>query len=84
MAGAEFLASDGCTNQQETYYMGKPLLALRDYTEQIEGVGKNFVLAKGSKKIIKNFLRNYKKYKTRGIPLYVRPSKIVVDYLLEH
>ena len=29
---AEFVATDGASNQQEVYYLGKPCLALRDYT----------------------------------------------------
>jgi UDP-N-acetylglucosamine 2-epimerase (non-hydrolysing) len=80
---AEFLASDGATHQQETYYMGKPLLSLRDYTEQIEGIGGNVVLCKSNFNIIKDFLSNYKKFKTKPINIKVRPSKIIADYLLD-
>lgn len=86
MKNAQFIATDSCINQLEAYYMGLPCLALRDRTEQPEGVGKNVLICKGNKISIKHFLTNYKKYKTRSIPLKdsARPSKIIVDYLLTH
>jgi len=84
MQHAGFIASDSATLQQEAYYMGKPLLALRNYTEQIEGVGENFVLSKGDQNIIKKFLANYKNYKTKPIIPKQKPSEIIVNYLLKH
>lgn len=84
MEKSEFLASDGSTFQQETFYMGKPFLILRNYTEQTEGLNKNAVLCKSNSEIIKNFLVNYQKYKTAPIYTKVSPSKIIVDYLLSN
>lgn len=81
MDRSEFIASDGCTNQQETFYMGKPFLSLRDLLDQSEGVGKNLVLCKSDFKMMKEFLTNYKKYKTKKVHFSTRPSKIVVDTL---
>ncbi len=81
---AEFIATDGCTNQEEVYYMGIPCLALRNYTERIEGLGENFVLSKSNDKTIKYFLKNYKKYKRKPVYIDTLPSKIIVDYLLTH
>ncbi len=83
LENSEFVATDGCSNQQELYYMGKPCLALRDRTEQTEGVGENFILCKSDEKIIKNFLKNHKDYKKPPIKLKDsdRPSKIIVNYL---
>lgn len=82
MENAQFIASDGCTNQLEAYLMGKPCLVLRDRTEQIEGVGKNVVICKSDKKIIRNFLDDYKKCRTKPISVKIRPSKIIADYLM--
>ncbi len=79
---AEFIATDGATNQLEAYLMGKPCLILRDYTEQFEGLEKNVVLCKSNKEIIKNFLLHYKNYQSKPIHSEVSPSKIIVDYLL--
>jgi len=78
---AEFIVTDSCTNQEEAYYLGKPILALRNRTERVEGLGKNVVIAKDNNKTIKNFMKNYKKYKTKKVRVKKRPSKIIVDYL---
>lgn len=81
MSQAEFIATDGCTNQEEASYMGLPLLALRNRTERIEGLEENVIISKGGKHIIKDFLKNYKKYRRKPISFKERPSKIIVDYL---
>ncbi len=80
---AEFIATDGCTNQEEAYYMGLPLLALRNRTERIEGLKKNVIISKGNKNIIGNFLTKYKKYRNKTIMIKEKPSKIIVDYLFK-
>lgn len=82
MTNAQFIATDGCTNQEEAYYMGLPLLSLRNRTERIEGLGKNVVISKGDGTVIKDFLKNYKKYKIQPLQPEINPSKIIVDYLL--
>lgn len=86
MKNAEFIATDGCINQLEAYYMGLPCLALRDRTEQPEGVNKNVIICKGDQKIMKHFLKNYKQFKTKPVSLEdnARPSKMIVDYLLSN
>jgi UDP-N-acetylglucosamine 2-epimerase (non-hydrolysing) len=83
MSNAEFIATDGCTNQEEAYYMGLPMLSLRNKWERIEGIGENVVISKGNKRIITNFLKNYKKYTKDKIKINKSPSKIIVDYLLK-
>ncbi len=80
---SEFLVTDGGTNQEEAYFLGKPCLILRNRTERIEGLGGNAVLAKGSKEVISNFFNNYHKLKRRPVVLKKLPSKIIVDYLVE-
>lgn len=84
---SEFLITDGGSNQEETYYMGKPCLLLRSRTERIEGLGENVVLSKYNKRVIKKFLDNYKSYKRNKI--YRRniekpPSRIIVDFLTKY
>jgi UDP-N-acetylglucosamine 2-epimerase (non-hydrolysing) len=81
MNNAEFIATDGCTNQEEAYYMGLPMLSLRNVTERIEGLHENVVLSKNGTKIIKDFLKHYKKYRRKPVTLQSKPSKIIVDYL---
>ncbi len=83
MKNAEFIATDGGTNQEENYYMGKPCLMLRNRTERIEGLGENAVLSHDSKTMIRDFLKNYTKYRRKPIKIKIRPSKIIADYLLD-
>lgn len=84
MNGAEFYAGDGCSNQEEAYYMGRPFLVLRNRTERIEGLGENVIISKGSNQVIRDFLKNYKKYTKKTILFKKDPSKIIVDYLMSH
>lgn len=84
MINAQFIATDGCTNQEEASYMGLPVLALRNRTERIEGLGKNVIISYGSEHIIKDFLKDYKKYRRKPISFKERPSKIIVAYILSH
>jgi UDP-N-acetylglucosamine 2-epimerase (non-hydrolysing) len=78
---SEYIITDGGSNQEETYYMGKPCLILREHTERIEGLNKNVILSKNNVKVIREFIRNYKKYKTKPITAKEKPSKIIADYL---
>lgn len=83
---SEFFITDGGSNQEEAYYMGKPCLLLRSHTERVEGLKENVVLSKGNKKIMKNFLKNYKKFGKKPIrksSLKKLPSKVIVDYLID-
>lgn len=79
---AEFIASDGGTNQEEAYYLGKPCLILRHKTERIEGLGKNAILLGDENKKITTFMKTYTKYKNRKVKIKVSPSQIIVNNLL--
>ena len=81
LLSAEFIITDGGSNQEESYYLGKPCLVMRKTTERKEGLGKNAVISKYDKKIIKNFINNYQKYKLDSLNFKISPSKIIVDYL---
>lgn len=82
VSGAEFIVTDGGSNQEEAYYIGLPCLLLRHVTERIEGLGKNAILAKSSKRIIKDFLKNYNSFRRDKSNLKISPSKIICDTLL--
>lgn len=76
---ADFIVSDGGSNQEECFYLGKPLLILREVTERPEGLGKNAVLSRFNPDIINHFLRNYK---SLGGPQFVGevfPSNNIID-----
>ena len=79
--GCEFIATDGGSNQEEAYYLGKPCLILRNRTERTEGLGKNAVLARGNTEVIADFLKNYKKYKRKKPVTKKPPSGVIVDYI---
>lgn len=79
--GSEFLVSDGGSNQEETYYMGKPCLVMRKTSERKEGIGKNVLISKYDKKLINSFVKNYDKYKRSFIEIKDSPSKIIVNYI---
>lgn len=83
MKMAEFIATDGGSNQEEAYYLGKPCLILRNVTERIEGLNENAILSHGNENIISEFIKNYKKYERRPVTFQISPSKIIVDYLIK-
>lgn len=81
LAGAEFIVTDGGSNQEETYYMGKPCLLLRNNTERIEGLGENVVLGKSDLSTVSRFLSNYTTYRKPPVNITRRPSAIIADTL---
>ncbi len=81
---SEFMITDGGSNQEEMYYMGKPCLLIRKYTERIEGLKENVILSKNSKEITSSFISNYKFFVRKPIRIKKAPSKIIVDYLLSY
>jgi UDP-N-acetylglucosamine 2-epimerase (non-hydrolysing) len=78
---SEFLISDGGSNQEECFYMGKPCLLLRKTTERIEGVGRNVMLSHYDSKIVSDFLETYSKLKTLTLLGSISPSRIILDAL---
>ncbi|OGW42636.1 MAG: hypothetical protein A2132_01665 [Nitrospirae bacterium RBG_16_43_11] len=83
MQNSEFIISDGGSNQEESYYMGQPCLLLRKATERTEGLGENVVLSNYDDKILEEFIKKYKKYKTDPVMGPESPSKIIVDFLID-
>ncbi len=77
---AEFIATDGCGNQQEFYYLGKPYLILRTAVEKnTEGLGYNAKPFGGDFEAAENFVWEYHQYtKPRVIP-EVSPSHVIVN-----
>ncbi|MAG50560.1 UDP-N-acetylglucosamine 2-epimerase (non-hydrolyzing) [archaeon] len=80
---SEFVATDGGSNQEECFYLGKPCILLRYETERKEGLEKNVVLTKFNKKIIEDFINSYKNYKTEMLSDIISPSKLIVDSIRE-
>lgn len=78
---AQFVITDGGSNQEELSYLGVPTLLFRDHTERKEGLGENVVLSKFKEDIIENFVESYSKYRRKPLFEEVHPSKVIVDYL---
>lgn len=79
---AEFVITDGGSNQEELSYLGIPTLLFRDHTERKEGLGENVVLSMFEKDIINEFVNNYKDYKREPLFRKVYPSAQIADYLV--
>lgn len=79
---AEFIITDGGSNQEEAFYLGKPCLILRKETERIEGLGRNVVISNLDLNVVKKFVEDYKKYQYPPLDDEVSPSEIVTSFLL--
>lgn len=80
---SQFIMTDGVGNQQETYYLGKPCLILRDIVEGGEGMKGNALLSNNDPKVIKSFVKNYKNFQRPALSFKKSPSTIIVNYLLQ-
>lgn len=80
---SEYLISDGGSNQEECYYLGKPCLILRDTTERQEGLGANGVLSHFDPSVIESFLSDPLKHKRPEHSQGISPTAIMLDALAE-
>ena len=81
---SKFVIGDGCGNQQEFYYLGKPYLIMRTKVEdKSEGINWNAITFDNNFNNIDDFFENYKKYEKKPIIMKVKPSKIVMDKIDE-
>ncbi|MBF0360800.1 MAG: UDP-N-acetylglucosamine 2-epimerase [Oligoflexia bacterium] len=79
---AKFVVSDGGSNQEECFYLGKPVLLLRNVTERCEGLGKNVILSKFDSQIIENFLLQVDSYAHSRVEItnkLLSPSEIIIN-----
>ena len=81
---SEFIATDGGSNQEEAYFLGKPCVILRDVTERIEGLGENAILSKESIDKVSEFIKDYSKYRRQSIRYNDAPSEKIVEYMLQN
>ena len=64
LEGSEYVITDGGSNQEELYYMGKPTLIMRKKTERHEGIGENAKMFTGIEDILE-FAKNYHEYQNK-------------------
>jgi len=80
---ASFVVTDGGSNQEECYYMGKPCIILREASERQEGLGGNAIICNYDYNLIRQIAENPVKYNTLPVKSVVSPSAIIVDALIE-
>jgi len=77
---SKFVVTDGCGNQQEFYYLGKPYLIMRTKVEKnSEGLEHNAKPFDGDFSNITKFGVDYKKFTKGKVNPKVLPSGIVID-----
>jgi UDP-N-acetylglucosamine 2-epimerase (non-hydrolysing) len=82
LEAAEFIVSDGGSNQEEASYLGVPCGILRTHTERSEGLTQNSVLICFDKDVAHHFLDSNQALRKTQIMPDISPSKTVVDPLL--
>ncbi|GBE07676.1 UDP-N-acetylglucosamine 2-epimerase [bacterium BMS3Bbin11] len=79
---AEFVISDGGSNQEECYYLGKPIILLRKVTERYDGLGENCLLSEYNIERIKEFISTIDDHQFSFKELDVKPSEKIIESCL--
>jgi UDP-N-acetylglucosamine 2-epimerase (non-hydrolysing) len=77
---SDFVISDGGSNQEECFYLGKPVLLFREASERREGLGENCVISHYNEVIVENFLNSYSEYERPSYEMPSSPSSLIVDF----
>jgi UDP-N-acetylglucosamine 2-epimerase (non-hydrolysing) len=83
IAEAEYLITDGGSNQEEAFYLGKPCLLMRRVTERIEGLGENVLLSPDPVREIDGFLEEPSRWARPRVVLETSPSATIADDLVD-
>jgi UDP-N-acetylglucosamine 2-epimerase len=82
LGNADFIISDGGSNQEECYYLGKPIILLRNATERPDGLGENCLLSHYDTTAIDHFLSTIAAQKHHPPNITVSPSEIILEHCL--
>ena len=77
--GSEFMVTDGGSNQEECFYLGKPCLLLRKATERQEGLGRNVCLSQMKDSTIDDFINDYSRFSVPHLQEEVTPTSIIIS-----
>ncbi len=80
---ARFVITDGGSNQEECYYLGKPCLILRKATERNEGLGLNACVSDYKRPVIDNFFKSIDQFEHPEISNDISPTDIIIDFLTD-
>jgi UDP-N-acetylglucosamine 2-epimerase (non-hydrolysing) len=78
---AEFVITDGGSNQEELSYLGVPTLILRNETERQEGLGETALLSRFDGQAIKDFLERPTKYRRSPTGSDAQPSQRIIEVI---
>lgn len=77
-----YVITDGGGLQEDSYFLGIPVVVHRERTERQEGIGENAVLSKMDIKVVEKFLANPPSKEAYNKTAHkISPSKIVTKYL---
>jgi len=79
--GSDFVVTDSGGLQEESAYLNIPCLIHRKATEREEGLGANVVLSKYDERIVRDFMDDPEKFRSKQTALNVSPTKIIRDFL---
>jgi UDP-N-acetylglucosamine 2-epimerase (non-hydrolysing) len=80
IAASDFVVSDGGSNQEECFYLGKPILLLRQATERPEGLGGNCILSKYDPVKVDQFLDEVDVNHAPQVAQMGSPSLVIADF----
>jgi UDP-N-acetylglucosamine 2-epimerase (non-hydrolysing) len=78
---ASFVVTDGGSNQEECYYLGKPCIIMRTTSERQEGIGENAVICNYKYPEIERVMNNLPRYQTGANLTINSPTAIIIDQL---
>lgn len=82
---ADYIVTDGGGLQEDSYFLGIPVIIHRARTERQEGIGINATLSKMDTDQVAQFLANHKdKGQFSKLTSRVSPSQLVVEYLIKN
>jgi UDP-N-acetylglucosamine 2-epimerase (non-hydrolysing) len=81
LARSEYVVTDGGSNQEECFYLGKPCLILRKVTERTEGLGQNVVLSGLDFARIDAFLADPARHARPAVRPDQSPSELIAQAL---
>ena len=82
-AKVEFVITDGGSNQEECYYMGKPCIIMRATSERQEGLGENAIISNYEYPVIEQAIQNFREHEASEQAFDISPSDIIIDHLVQ-
>jgi len=80
---ASFVITDGGSNQEECYYLGKPCILMRTASERKEGLGENAVISNYEYPIIEQTIANIQAHQTTAPQFKISPTDTIIDHLIQ-